>query len=499
MGIVKTKVDQVHLADVVHHGTQIVLPSDPDMPYAVARDILTRMERLEEEVYAITHTFECFVWDGAYALQKAIEKVFGFGFGKAEMSFFGTNPPQLVEIATGPKPQDRVKVPWGMLTLPNVSGTLYTSGGVENGKFVFRLTAEVKRKHEAQIKRLAEEIQHFLDTESIYRGKAIKVSFKENPNPRTGESTPNVPVFVDLPEIDESRLILNDEVFDAVAVSLFTPLDRLAQLRARGKSKKRGVLLAGSYGTGKTLTCTIAANKAVKAGITVLMCEDADEFAQTVEFAKLLQPALVDCEDIDRVLKGERNVSVDAILNTVDGIESKNTEVFILLTTNNPDAIQEAARRPGRLDAMIKFGRPDVKATARLIHLYAKGSIDPNADVTAAAEKLVGNSPAVIEEAVSRSELAQMRIDPDNLAITSEAILKAANSMKNQLDWVNSKRAVEPTQLERAANIIGTQISNGLAAAMTVADKHVSRETTDALSQPLNGKANGKLRFTESD
>lgn len=486
-----SRVRKVHVAEVVRHGEAFVVPEGLSLDSAIEQ--LQRLKRLEEEVYSFNHTFEAFIWDGAVALSKAITNIFGFGFGEATRSFFGSQPPELVEVRTGPNPQDKVLVPWGRMSLPNIEGEVYTGGGVENGKFIFKLVANVKRKHEKQIKALADEVQRLLNTESIYRGKAFKLKFKSGrQDPFTGETIPNTPEFLRLGALNESDLIFDRDLENTISTHLFTPIDRIEDLRVLGMSGKRGVLLAGTYGTGKTLAASVAANKAMAAGITFLLVENAEEFAQAVEFAKMYGPAVVFCEDIDRVLKGERSINMDQILNIVDGVESKRTEVMVVLTTNDVDAIHPAALRPGRLDKVINVHPPQTaEAVSRLIRLYARGAVPETVDITAAAQELTGNIPAIIAEAVNAAKLSQLKLNAPgdtNLTITPEAMLEAAKDMKQQIELLNRERKVAPTQLEKAANIIGQNLASGLKAAITNAEAVVGQEAVKQLA-----RGNGKL------
>jgi transitional endoplasmic reticulum ATPase len=205
---------------------------------------------------------------------------------------------------------------------------------------------------------------------------------------------------------------------------------------------RRGVLLAGVYGVGKTLGAKVAAGIAVEKGITFIYCKRAEEFAEAVEFAIQYQPAVVFCEDIDRVLAGERSVKMDDILNIVDGIDTKAAEVMIVLTSNAPEAINPAGLRPGRLDAIINVLPPDAEAVVRLIKMYGAGMLATDLDLTKVAAKLEGSIPAVIEEVVKRSKLAALKDNPDSnkIVVTELALEEAADTMEMQLALLNGPK-----------------------------------------------------------
>ena len=148
-------------------------------------------------------------------------------------------------------------------------------------------------------------------------------------------------------------------------------------------------------------------------------------------------------EDTDRALKqhGEsRSARLDYILNTIDGIENKNKEIMLVMTTNNVHDISAPMLRPGRIDDFINMTPPDKETVARLIHYYAQGRIQ--GDLNRAAEVLAGNIPAVVRECVERSKLfAISEGRPQDSDVVSDDIERAALSMQNQIELL--RRATE--------------------------------------------------------
>jgi transitional endoplasmic reticulum ATPase len=192
----------------------------------------------------------------------------------------------------------------------------------------------------------------------------------------------------------------------------------------------------------------------------------ADELSDAIEFAKQYQsPAcVVFCEDVDRVTQGERSTAMDDILNIIDGIDTKRAHIITVLTSNAMETINPAMLRPGRLDAVIEVTAPDAEAIGRLIRMYGGDSVDKDADFTRIGELLAGNIPAVVEEVVRRSKLAQLALTPpgQKLGIISEqALISSAQTMAHQLDLLKKRSmpvALAPTvdgllmaMIERAA------------------------------------------------
>jgi transitional endoplasmic reticulum ATPase len=351
----------------------------------------------------------------------------------------GETPPELVSVATGPNETELV--PMGRFTLPSIAGYVETSiQRIKKGQVAFMFKAVILRKHEGEIRAILARTKELLVTESVYRGKAFKLRINTDDGERDAWAMPK---FLPLSKVKPRELVFSDEVQEAISTSLFTPVEHTEQCRGFKIPLKRGVLLYGPYGTGKTLAAHVTAKKCIDNGWTFLYCERADELAEMVKLAHQYQPSVVFCEDIDRAVSGERSVEMDDILNIIDGIESKGVELMVILTTNHVENLNRALLRPGRLDAVINVLPPDAKAVEKLLRIYGRNLIPENANLSQVGEVLQGTIPAVIRECAERAKLAQLSIgvDADKLIVTPEALLRAAKSMKNQLDLLAVKEA----------------------------------------------------------
>lgn len=443
--------DVAHVADIVYHGTKLVLPNGMSIPAAVAL-LVSRAEHLEKQV-ELRETFDVFPWDGANAIDAVLTEMFGWSAATATPGMFGPTPPQLITIEID---YNKTKqVPWGSFSIPNVDGLLKTSYDRKDGRLVFSLVASIKRKDEATIKRIFDQTRAYLKENSIYRGKAIKMRFLDDSGNLLQMPEPK---FMDTSTISEDMVIYPKSVQQQIAINLFTPIKRVADCIANGIPIKRGVLLGGIYGTGKTLAAFVASKIAVDNGITYLYVPRADELSHAIGFAKQNQsPAcVVFCEDINRAMSGERDVGMDDILNIIDGIDTKSANIIVVLTTNELNGINAAMLRPGRLDAVIEVLPPDAEAVQRLLRLYGGAAIDADTDLSAAGLSLAGEIPAVISEVVKRAKLAQLALQAPGEMVTklSEAALVAsADSMAQQLKLLKDRSAApkrETSDLEHA-------------------------------------------------
>ena len=135
----------------------------------------------------------------------------------------------------------------------------------------------------------------------------------------------------------------------------------------------RGILLCGPPGCGKTmlakaLASEIDANFLELRGSEVFQPsygESEKLVAQVFEQAAKKTPAIILIDEIDAIggarsaMKGEleRRI-VTALLTAMDGLRSLGN-VIVVATTNTPNALDPALRRPGRFDYEINIGIPD--------------------------------------------------------------------------------------------------------------------------------------------
>lgn len=461
------------VAGITYEGTAITLPDDPTkMPLKVARDAIQRRMDSEEEDTVVRETINAAPWDFAFNLWKAMRNVFGWVQQEPTASFFGDKPPELRDIEVGFR--QHAKVPWGKLSVPTLEGGYVETGVTVNrdGMVVGQLSARVKNKYTPQIDVLVAEVRRLVETESIYSGQALKVKFTDD------EGDPiqlPEPEFLDVAGAVPERLVFNRNVQEALEDNLFTPLQHFHTLKEGGEKWRRGVLLVGAYGTGKTETVLTSANLATQNGVTFFYVEKAADVPMAVTYARHYsnRGAAVFCEDIDRSVPkdGERTEAFDKMLNTIDGLDSKRSDVMIICTTNDVQRMHNALLRPGRFDAIIEIERPNADSVERLIRLYAGDQLDPDADISEAAFIQAGNIPAIIGEVVKRSKLANLRLTGDlKSKLTGEALRRSAEQMKGQLDLLNRPEQKEKSDLQLALQLMGQQIGESMRLSMRAHD-----------------------------
>lgn len=443
----KKVVDDV---EVVEHDGPIMLPKGMTITAAI-RSLETERQSRETNV-GIHAPIEGFVPDVAHAFFQVLKHKYGWVHNKPTPGFFGDTPPYLITVPVSLT--EHVEVPWGRTVVPGIDG--YLEPGAEpgsGGRYRFVLRGEVKRKHEASVKAIVEAIKEYLRTGSVFRNQAFRLSLHD------GDGEPKAmpePTFLDINRNLKDELVFSDDVMYAIQINVFTPILHTQVVRRLGVPAKRGVLLSGQFGTGKSMTSTVVADLATDNGWTYILCERADELADILRLAREYSPCVVFCEDIDRVMKGQRSISMDEVLNVIDGVESKNAELMVILTTNNIDNINQAMLRPGRLDAVIEVHPPDASAVDRLMRQYGKGLISPDEDISEAAGMLQGQIPAVIQEVVEKSKLAAVyrgETDFGPGTLSAADLVAGAHAMQNTVKLLEPRKEDTRPDLLKAASI----------------------------------------------
>lgn len=424
----------VNNVDIVRHGEQLLIPETMTMEDAV--ELLERRIAYDAQEVAFSENFEVFPWDGANALDAVLTARYGWAPATATPSMFGPQPPKMITIDTGYG--QRKEVAWGRFSLPNIAGFIQCSADKVRGRLVFKVDAKVLRRDEDNIKKLFRELRAELSERSIYRGQAFKMRFRNDDGDVLEMPEPQ---FINHMDIDPATLVYATDVQASIETNLFTPIRRIRDCKANGIPVKRGVLLGGMYGCGKTLAAKVAARLAVEQGVTYLYVQRADELADAVEFVKMYSNpgAVIFCEDIDRAVNGNRSTEMDDILNIIDGIDTKSANIITVLTTNNLNAINPAMLRPGRLDAVINVTEPDAPAAEKLVRIYGGSTIAADLDLTEVGEALAGQIPAVIAEVVKRAKLSQLKLQEEGTVvenITAQALLDSMNSMRDQVSML---------------------------------------------------------------
>ena len=189
-----------------------------------------------------------------------------------------------------------------------------------------------------------------------------------------------------------------------------------------GAIAPRGVLLVGPPGTGKTLLAKALAGESKANFISV----DGSYFTATFygagvnkvkalfKLARKNAPCVLFIDEVDGIGKRSRsgdmggaeselNRIINRVLVEMDGFEPLDN-VVVVAATNHEDNIDEAMRRPGRFDMLVRLTLPTLPERRKLFDLYiGKLAHDGCADTAVLARLAVGMSPADISNTVNKA------------------------------------------------------------------------------------------------
>ncbi|HUY10049.1 MAG TPA: ATP-binding protein [Candidatus Dormibacteraeota bacterium] len=155
------------------------------------------------------------------------------------------------------------------------------------------------------------------------------------------------------PQLSRDALVLPPGLLEEVEAEVLGVALHAPQLRAAGLHLKRGLLLHGPAGPGKTHTVRYLISRLVDHTVVILSGSSTHLVAQACSIARALQPALVVVEDVDLIAESRgahpgAHPLLFQLLNEMDGL-GEDCDVTFLLTTNRADLLEPAlAARPGR-------------------------------------------------------------------------------------------------------------------------------------------------------
>ena len=128
----------------------------------------------------------------------------------------------------------------------------------------------------------------------------------------------------------------------------------------RGIPYRRGYLLTGPPGTGKTsLVFALASYLGFSVHFLNLASVHGDD-SLSMAFSSVRKDSILLLEDVDAAEVSRQKtdeddvgcVSLSGLLNTIDGVASQEGRI-VVMTTNHPDRLDTALKRPGRVDYHI--------------------------------------------------------------------------------------------------------------------------------------------------
>ena len=254
---------------------------------------------------------------------------------------------------------------------------------------------------------------YFMRMQSGGGGKGGAFSFGKSRAKLLDKDTNHV-TFADVAGCDEAK----EEVQEIVDY-----LKAPNRYQSLGGRVPRGILLAGSPGTGKTLLAKAIAGEAQVPFFSISGSDFVEMFVgvgasrvrDMFEQAKKNSPCIIFIDEIDAVgrqrgagLGGgndEREQTLNQLLVEMDGFESNQT-VIVIAATNRPDVLDPALQRPGRFDRQVVVPLPDIRGREQILNVHAKKvPLDESVDLKTLAKGTPGFSGADLANLVNEAAL----------------------------------------------------------------------------------------------
>ncbi len=226
-----------------------------------------------------------------------------------------------------------------------------------------------------------------------------------------------------------------DDATDQVREMVELPLKSPELFERLGIDPPKGVLLHGPPGTGRTLLARAVANESEAnfysvAGPEIMgkyYGESEERLREVFEEAQEDAPSIIFFDEIDSTAPKREEVGgeterrvVAQLLTLMDGLEPRQN-VIVIATTNQIDQVDEALRRPGRLDREMTIGVPDQAGRRQILNIHTRGMpLADDVDLEAFSHKTYGFVGADLESLTREAAIEALRRELPEINLDEE-------------------------------------------------------------------------------
>ncbi|MFI0483368.1 ATP-binding protein [Actinomadura sp. 9N215] len=359
-------------------------------------------------------------WFGISGADRRFESLDSMLTGALRTGGFQLGRPDYATAATGAAETMEV-VELGLVTTAGPDGTPIVVGMQSTAAYDEQCVLTVFAKERATARAVRDEVDRLKDEHDVLRGRFVSFTASEhNENelvtflPRQGPAATDV--------------ILPDGRLEGIESHIVGIAEHAERLLAAGQHLKRGLLLHGPPGVGKTHTVRYLIGRLSGYTVVQLTGHAVRFLDQAVALARRLQPAVIVLEDVDLVAEGRESHDSSpllfSLLDAMDGL-AEDANVVMVLTTNRVNVLERAlTERPGRVDLAVEIPRPDAAGRLRLLRLYAR-DLRIEADLDRMVTATEGVTASFIKEMLRRAVLTALR-EAETVEALTDAHFEAA-------------------------------------------------------------------------
>jgi len=230
-------------------------------------------------------------------------------------------------------------------------------------------------------------------------------------------------------------IVLPEETKQIIRLQVQDFISNREALKLYNVKSRRGLILSGEPGTGKTLLGKVLADTLNVSFIWTLPrhIKGPESLGALVALARFVSPTVLFLEDLDlyaedRHAKGW--LGLGELMNQLDGVLD-NEDVITIATTNRLEVIENALRnRPGRFDRTIVFGSMQTECRRVMVEkLLSKADILPedskhlvNSSDGCTGAQLEEISNTILMLAVSRAKEQGVELNGDAVPVDRKTI-----------------------------------------------------------------------------
>jgi len=198
--------------------------------------------------------------------------------------------------------------------------------------------------------------------------------------------------------------VLPEGVLEDILKNSVEFLTKKKLIASYGVNVRRGLVLSGPPGNGKSMVCRYLKSVCNKNNIyhrTIRAGEIQNAYAENLLESLFSDNGVIFLDDIDisffsRRTGGSNDKMACALLAAMDGVETTGNSIRIFTTNEHLSDMDEAFRRPGRIDKVYHFKKPTSEGIRKLLESWPEEMLE-GVDIEEAVKMCEGHSFAEVD------------------------------------------------------------------------------------------------------